>query len=252
MPKAFTIINADDFGLSDSVNRAIAEAFGGGIISNTTMLANGKAFDEAVKLAGECGFAGKVGIHFNLTEGEPLTDGIKNYPAFCDNGVFHGSINRLKPLTAAEKDAVYREFVAQAKKIKAAGFDIDHADSHHHIHTAIFIAPAVFRVCREFGIEKIRIHRNVGNIPSYKKIVKNIYNKNLRKKGFKTTDYFCSLDDIKDAGLPESLEIMVHPDYNKNGVLIDRHNFTNGVPTGAPLPSLENGRNIKLSCYGDL
>lgn len=116
------IINADDFGLSESVNRAITTAFSEGLINNTTMLTNGRAFDEAVKIANENGFEKKVGIHFNLTEGEPLTDNIKKCSVFCENGIYHGRINRTKPLGLAEKSAVYEELEAQAKKVRAAGF----------------------------------------------------------------------------------------------------------------------------------
>lgn len=246
-----TIINADDFGLSDSANRAISAAFSGRLISDTTMMANGEAFGEAVTIANENGFSDKIGIHFNLTEGVPLTEDIKKYPSFCKKGVFHGTINRLKPLSKSEKAAVYRELSAQVQRIKTAGLNIDHADSHHHIHTAVFIAPVVFRVCGENGVNKIRLHRNIGSIPSYKKVIKNLYNKNLRKKGFLTTEYFGSLEDIRDV-LPEKLEIMVHPDYDETGVLIDRRNFADGSPAGVPLPSLENERGIKLGSYGDL
>lgn len=246
------IINADDFGLSKSVNRAIAEAIKSSLISNTTMMANGPAFDEAVRLANENGFTDKVGIHFNLTEGEPLSDSIKECPAFCENGIFHGRINRLKPLSKAEKTAVYKELSAQVRKIKSAGLAIDHADSHHHIHTAVFIAPIVFRVCSENGITKIRLHRNIGAIPSYKRTIKNLYNKNLFRKGFLTVQHFGSLDDIKGGPLPDSLEVMVHPDYDKDGVLIDRRDFFGGVPAGIPLPCLEKETNARLESYGDL
>ena len=247
-----TIINADDFGLSESATNAITEAFRKGLISDTTMLANGEAFDAAVKLATENGFDKNVGIHFNLTAGKPLTDGIKNFPAFCENGVFHGNINRLKPLCSAEKSAIYKELSAQVTKIKTAGFAIDHADSHHHIHTAVFIAPIVFHVCGEFGIDKIRLHRNIGNIPTYKRVVKRIYNMILCKKGFKATAYFGGIDDINNARLPDNLEIMVHPDYNTDGILIDRESIQIGVPFGAPLFSVADKYGVKLISYGDL
>lgn len=246
------IINADDFGLSSSVNRAIATAFQDGLISDTTMLANGKAFNEAVKIAKVGGFEKKVGVHFNLTEGEPLTDDIKECSSFCENGIFHHKNNRLKPLSRFEKSAVYKELSAQAEKIKSAGFSIDHADSHHHIHTAFFIAPIVFRICKENAIDKIRLHRNIGNVPSYKRIIKNLYNKALRKKGFITTDYFGSLKDISDVPPPDKLEIMVHPDYDKNDVLIDRRDFIDGIPAGVPLYSIADAKEINLISYGDL
>lgn len=246
-----TIINADDFGLSKSVNKAITDAFEGGLISNTTMLANGGYFDEAVNLAGEHNFSHKVGIHFNLTEGVPLTDDMKNCAAFCENGKFHKRINRLKPLNKSEKAAVYKELSAQAQKIKNAEFDIDHADSHHHIHTAVFIAPIVLRVCRENGINKIRLHRNIGAIPSYKKLIKDLYNKSLNKKGFLTVKHFGSLKDIESV-LPSDLEIMVHPDYDKKGFLIDRRCMEDGFPTGVPLYSVADKYGTELTSYGDL
>ncbi|MBO4693996.1 MAG: ChbG/HpnK family deacetylase [Clostridia bacterium] len=245
------IINADDFGLSESANRAIADAFDKGLISNTTMLANGKAFDEAVVLANKHGFCDKVGIHFNLTQGIPLTDDIKYCATFCENGKFHNRINRLKLLNESEKTAVYKELSAQVKKLKNAGFIIDHADSHHHIHTALFISPIVLRICRESGINKIRLHRNTGAIPCYKKAVKNIYNKRLVKKGFYTTGLFGSLKDI-DSDLPPDIEIMVHPDYDKNNILIDRRNFENGTPAGVPLLSISDKFGVELISYGDL
>lgn len=245
------IINADDFGLSESASRAIAEAFDKNLISNTTMMANGEYFDDAVLLAKENGFADKIGIHFNLTEGVSLTDDIKTCPAFCENGVFHKRINRLKPLNKTEKDAVYKELSAQVEKIKKSGFSIDHADSHHHIHTAIFISPIVLHICKENGINKIRLHRNIGKINSYKKAIKSVYNNNLRKKGFKTTKYFGSLKDIEEV-LPKGLEIMVHPDFDKDGMLIDRRAFIDNTPSGVPLYNIEEKFGVKLQSYGDL
>ena len=246
------VINADDFGLSSSVNRAITNAFQSGLISNTTILANGRAFNEAVKIAKESNFKTKVGIHFNLTEGKPLTDDIKKCSSFCENGIFHHKNNRLKPLSSFEKSAVYKELSAQVQKIKSAGLNIDHADSHHHMHTAIFIAPIVFRICKENGINKIRLHRNIGDISYYKKIVKNLYNKTLNREGFITTDYFGSLKDISDAPLPDNLEIMVHPDYDKDDVLIDRRDFVNDIPVGVPLYNPTQKTDNALISYGDL
>lgn len=247
-----TIINADDFGLSESVNRAVCTAFNNHLISNTTILANGKFFEDAVALAKENGFAEKVGIHFNLTEGEPLTEDIKGCPSFCKNGVFHHKNNRLKPLSSFENNALYKELSAQAAKLKNAGLTVDHADSHHHIHTAVFIAPIVFRVCKENDIKRIRLHRNLGNIPFYKRVVKDLYNKTLHSKGFITTDYFGSLKDIDGIDLPDRLEIMVHTDYDKNGILIDRRDFADGKPEGVPLCAVAGNDGSKLISYGDL
>lgn len=215
------IVNADDFGLNGHCTDAIARSFRADLITDTTMVANGSAFEAAAKLASS-EFAGRVGIHFNLTESVPLTDDIKHLPMFCKDGVFHNKINRLKPLNRCERKAVYEELTAQCNKLFEAGVNPTHADSHHHIHTAIFIAPIVLRVCRENGIQKVRLHRNLGSISHIKKVVKNLYNVALNRR-FTTTDFMGGVDDINLGIQPEgTVEIMVHPDLNGSGQIIDR------------------------------
>ncbi|MBR4173293.1 MAG: ChbG/HpnK family deacetylase [Clostridia bacterium] len=242
------IINADDFGLNERCSMAIAEAFSKGLITDTTMMASGDFFDGAVSLCREKGFDNRIGIHFNITEGTPLTDDIKNFRRFTENGKFHGRINRLKPLSKAEKNAVYEELSAQIARIEGTGLKITHADSHHHIHTAVFIAPVVIKVCREHGVAKIRLHRNIGDISLPKRLVKKAYNSFLHKKGFITTRFFGSMEDLGSE--LDNLEIMVHPDYDKDGNLIDRIDEAGGYPIGKELKKI--GGNIKLTGYGEL
>ena len=236
------LINADDFGLFEHNSRAIAEAFEKGYITDTTAMATGEWIDEALALAKEEGFFDRIGIHFNLTEGVPLTEEMKNCSMFVENGRFHKHPDRLHPLTKEEEEAVYKELTAQVKKLTDAGVVLTHADSHHHIHTGPFLVPIVLRICHENGIEKIRLHRNLGKIKLYKRIVKKRYNNYLHKNGMKTTKRFGSLEDALLCGTPDLTEIMVHPDYDKDGLLIDRIKFEDGVPFGealsriAPLP----------------
>ena len=71
------IVNADDFGLNQSVNRAIAESFRNGLCLNTTLIVNMPYADEAVEIAYKEGFSDRVGLHLNLTEGVPLTEPIR-------------------------------------------------------------------------------------------------------------------------------------------------------------------------------
>ena len=246
------IINADDFGLNEHNSKAIAEAFEKGWITDTTMMANEPYFEKAVTLAKEKGFINRIGIHLNLTDGDPLTEDIKQCRSFVANGRYHHKNNRIKPLSQFEKDAVYKELTAQVEKIQSAGITITHADSHHHIHTAVFVAPIAARVCKEHGINKIRLHRNIGSILGFKRFVKTKYNKWLREQGFRTTEFFGSLRDIEGAELPDRCEIMVHPDYDKNGVLIDRHGEEDGFPIGKKLPDLKAERNVVLKGYSDL
>lgn len=245
------IVNADDFGLNERNSKAIAEAFEKGLITDTTMLANGEYFDKALALAKQKGFFDKIGIHLNITEGVPLTTGILDCPRFVTNGRFNKRYDRTKRLTDAEKTAIFQELDAQVKKLQSAGIQITHADSHHHIHTGIFVAPIAAQVCKKHGINKIRLHRNLGHISLIKRIVKKKYNNWLRRQGFVTTEYFAYVMDIDGAAVPDNTEIMVHPDYDKSSTLIDRSGMENSIPTGKPLPDYR-GKNVILRGFVDL
>ena len=247
------IVNADDFGLNERNSKAIAEAFDKGLITDTTVLANGEYLDEALTLAREKGFFKKLGVHLNLTEGEPLTEDIKGCPRFVTDGRFNKvyNQNRTSPLKKAEKAAIEKELDAQISRLEAAGVKLTHADSHHHIHTAVFVAPIAERVCKAHGINKMRLHRNLGNINAVKRFVKKKHNRRLRKQGFITTDYFAYVMDIRDSEIPDNTEIMVHPDFDKDGVLIDRRGMENGFPIGYPLPDFRKD-DAKLKGYAEL
>ena len=89
------IRNADDFGKSESVNRAIMTCFEKGFVDRTTLMVNMDAAESAVSLAKSAGFADRVGIHLNLTEGMPLTAPIRSNPLLCDaNGRFHAAFRQ--------------------------------------------------------------------------------------------------------------------------------------------------------------
>ncbi len=245
-------INADDFGLTESCTKAIKQALEEKLITDTTMVANGEAFEQAVEWSKEDLFANRIGVHFNLTEGVPLTEEIKQCAMFVEDGRFHNRINRLKKPNKIEREAAYQELAAQVQKLKDAGISISHADSHHHIHTAVFLFPIVRRVCKAHHIEKIRLHRNVGVKSKIKFVVKKIYNCFLKKHGFKTTEFFGSVDDVECVGLNDQMEIMVHPDYNQAGELIDRIDTENGWPTGKPLFDIKERYGVQLISYGEL
>lgn len=246
------IVNADDFGLNEHCSKAIATAFAKGLVTDTTMMATGEYFDEAVDLANREGFADRIGIHLNLTEGVPLTDAILREPRFVTSGRFNKSYDRTKRLTVSEKAAIYRELSAQIERIQKAGIIITHADSHHHIHTGVFVAPIAAQVCREHAIGKIRIHRDLCELSFLKRFVMKRYNRWLKKQGFVTTDHFAYVMDIHDDGIPDNTEILVHPDFDKEGVLIDRRGIKDGYPIGKPLPDLSAGGKIMLTGYTEL
>ena len=67
------IINADDFGFTSGVNRAIAEAHLHGVVTSSTLMANGKSFAGAVELARDMPSL-SVGCHVVLIDGEPVVE----------------------------------------------------------------------------------------------------------------------------------------------------------------------------------
>ena len=236
------IINADDFGWSQSCSDAILETFRKGWITTTTAVAGGEAFDYAVERIFKTEYPDRVGIHFDLTEGTPLTDGMKKDDFFCNgDGVYHMHPQRYQRLDAVRRKTVYDELTAQVKRIRETGLAIHHADSHHHIHTAPFITPIVLQVMKENGIHRLRIQRNIGNIPGYKRLLKRLMNTGLRPYAY--SDLFGSFDDAKwaekYADSKKKLEIMCHPDYTRDGVLIDRGgDCTYDDPAGTPMEEL--------------
>lgn len=226
------IINADDFGMNERCSKAISEAFLRGLVTDTTIMANGGYFEQALQLAAKSGFARKIGIHLNITEGIPLTEEIKKLPDFVTDGKFNKQYDWNKQLSPAEEEAVYKELSAQVDKVEKAGISITHADSHHYIHNAPFIAPIAERVFKEHNITKIRLMRNWGDMPDSDRQKAEEYKAELRAKGFITTDYFGRLSEAENEDLPDSIELLVHPDFDKDGNLIDRHGIVDGYAVG--------------------
>src|SRR6266481_1430866 len=107
--------NADDFGMSAEVNRAIVEAFENNVISSATLMTNMPGFDEACELAHRHRLLDKIGLHLNLTSGYPLSAPIRRCPRFCDNvGMFHAR-QTLFRLSKEERLAVETEIESQIK-----------------------------------------------------------------------------------------------------------------------------------------
>ena len=229
------IINGDDIGYSESCSNAIAEALRKHLITHTTMMANGESFETAVALAKQFHLESKVGIHFNLTEGKPLTAAITACAAFTANGRFHKQYLRCpRQLKKAEQEAVFEELSAQAERMLAAGFAVAHADSHHYIHSFLFLAPIAAQVCRAYGIRRVRLNRTFDTAKHPRVTEGRMDNAWWREQGFVTTAHFGRLADMAQP-LLENTEIMVHPDFDKNGVLIDREGYADSFPEGTPL-----------------
>ncbi|MBE7046926.1 MAG: ChbG/HpnK family deacetylase [Ruminococcaceae bacterium] len=249
------IINADDFGYSASVNKAIAECFEKNYINRTTVMVNMPGFSEAVSIAGEKGFFDSVGLHLNLTEGKALSEECAKSELCDENGYFKGIfhipfISRLY-LKKSVRNAIYQEAEAQIKAFLDAGFTLRHIDSHNYTHSYISVYSSIKKLIQKYGFTSTRISRNVAqegfSLPF--KIYKGLFNSLIKKlkvngKKIYTTDYFCSWQDFlksdnKDL-IRENIEFMTHPDY-KGGVLTD-----NTLPEPHPFCDEETIRKYNL------
>lgn len=241
------MVNGDDYGLNERCSRAIAQALDDGLITDTTMIANGDYFDGAVRLAREQGFSDRIGVHFNLTEGEPLTEDIRSIPDFVAGGRFRKDYLRApRPLSEAEREAVYAELTAQIERIMQAGIGVTHADAHHYIHNCPALAPIVVQVCRAHGVDRVRLQRNIGGAAGFEE-----NNRFWRGQGFLTTTYFGRMSDL-EGEIPDRVEIMVHPDFDRHGRLIDRSGFEDGCAVGGPLRDLRKEPGVILLNCRDL
>ncbi len=151
------IVNADDFGISEGVNRGIAEAHRRGILTSTTVMANMPAFDHAVKTALENPTLG-VGVHLNLTSGRPLLAVSRVPDLVGSDGRFCSLRSVLRRLTLGrpEPGQIEAELSAQVERVLAAGISPTHLDSHHHVHMHPRLQPVAIRVARRYGIRSLR------------------------------------------------------------------------------------------------
>jgi hopanoid biosynthesis associated protein HpnK len=152
------IVNADDFGLTEGVNRAVIEGHVHGIITSTSLLANGAAFDSAVAMSKSYAKLG-VGVHLNLTEGRPVSVP-SEIPSLVNSQEFFasGAVRQAKRIFTgrANLSEVERELRSQIEKVSAARVRITHLDGHQHLHLLPPILEIVINLAREFEIGAVR------------------------------------------------------------------------------------------------
>jgi len=152
------IINADDFGLCDGVNKAVAQAHTDGVLTSATIMANMPAADEAVKIAKKLPNLG-IGVHLNLTEGRPLSKDTCIDRLLDTDGQFASSLFKLSLFSLAGhkiREAIRAELAAQIQWVIDNGLKPTHLDSHKHIHTFPQLFSIVCQLAGRFQIPAIR------------------------------------------------------------------------------------------------
>jgi predicted glycoside hydrolase/deacetylase ChbG (UPF0249 family) len=223
-PRKQLVVNADDFGFTPDVNAGIVEAHRYGILTATTLMANGDAFDDAVRLARETPTL-DIGCHLVLIGGRSLLTG-EPLPATAPQLVAALAMGRIR---------VYDELAAQLRRIADTGLGPTHLDTHKHTHLAPTVLNAVARVAEEFGVRWVRrpfdfpLHTLRQGVPRMKRLTSDAlglmrrrFHRVLAKHGCRTTDHFAGfqitghfrtqeLIELMSVIPQGSTELMVHP-----------------------------------------
>ncbi|GAA6614623.1 hopanoid biosynthesis-associated protein HpnK [Scytonema sp. NUACC26] len=155
----FAIINGDDFGLSSGVNQAIIKAHKEGVLTSTSLMVTGEAFDEAVSLA-RTHPSLAVGLHLVLVCGRAalppdqishLVDSTGNFPYSPSISGLRYQFNRLT------HEELRREIRAQLEKFRSSGLHLSHVDGHLHMHVHPVVLRILVELAREFNIRVIRL-----------------------------------------------------------------------------------------------
>lgn len=158
------IINADDFGLTAGVNRAIVEAHERGVVSSATLMANGSAFDDAVALAQSQPRLG-VGCHIVLVDGAPLVENPATHTLLDGNGSREGSprfregLGKFAVLALTGRlspEEIEAEAMAQIGRLQSSGIAVTHLDSHKHTHMFPQVFRPLLRAAKACGVRAIR------------------------------------------------------------------------------------------------
>ena len=241
------IVNADDLGWTEGVNRGIAEAHRHGIVTSTSMLANGKAFAKAVELVEKMPALG-IGVHLNLSDGAPVAERKQVGSLVNSKGIMQGGPESLLLRMARRGlavEQVEREWDAQIRKVRDAGIQPTHLDGHKHVHMLPGLFEIALRLGKRHGIGAVRIAHEASPLRAALsageeqhagvvmrqgvqarglKLLARDARELAERAGIATADYFCGIAQTGELtregiarlleNLPEgTTELMCHPGY---------------------------------------
>jgi chitin disaccharide deacetylase len=155
------IVNADDFGFTSGVNRAIVQAHTHGIVTSSTLMANGRAFAEAAQLA-KTVQALSIGCHVVLIDGEPVLDAAQLPSLTIASKTTSPFRDGLKAFAARaiagriDPEQIAAETTAQIRKIQSAGIIVSHFDTHKHTHLFPKILRPLLSAAAACGVRALR------------------------------------------------------------------------------------------------
>jgi predicted glycoside hydrolase/deacetylase ChbG (UPF0249 family) len=214
------IVNADDLGASEPINKEVFDLMESGLVTSATIMSNAPAFAHAAERTRDfpnCSF----GVHLNLSAFRPMSYSPGLDPVLDEIGNLSRKVFEV-PITAGMQAAFLQEWTAQVQHVYDAGVPISHFDSHHHAHTIPKLFPVLKALQRRFGIRKVRSTINLlppeERMSSLRSLKKALFRFALHHYyPTKSPDGFATFDDfaaaLKSGRLPkfQFLELMVHP-----------------------------------------
>ncbi|MBE3589878.1 MAG: carbohydrate deacetylase [Firmicutes bacterium] len=209
MTARYVIVNADDFGLSESVNRGVCDAHRAGVVTSATVMANMPGFLDAVRRARAMPGLG-VGLHVNFTYGRPLTPPELVPTLVGYDGAFFYRDLEARAVGAWSAEEVARELAAQWNRARRAGLRLTHLDSHHHVqrHPVVYAAMARLAASEELPMrrtaDEFPADLPFPHPPTTDRLISDVYFMGDGRERF--------LARIRSIG-PGVTEIMTHPGY---------------------------------------
>jgi predicted glycoside hydrolase/deacetylase ChbG (UPF0249 family) len=162
MSERLLIVNADDYGLTEGVCRAILRGHREGIVTSTSALVIGPAFDRCAPWLADAPDLG-VGVHLALVGEDPPLLSASEIPTLVDrSGHLPLSWRRFLPRIAARRidpADVEREMTAQYERAVAAGIRPTHLDTHQHLHLWPGVGDVLTRLALRWGVPAVRVTR---------------------------------------------------------------------------------------------
>jgi len=162
------IVNADDYGLTAAVSEAILRAHREGIVTSTSVLVLAPAFAMSARFLRDTDTIG-IGAHLAAVGEDPPLLSAREIPTLVNaRGYLPKSWRQLLPRIAARRidlDDVEREWSAQLYAMAAADLQVDHVDSHQHVHVFPGLRNVALRVARSHGVAAVRVPRSAATSP---------------------------------------------------------------------------------------
>jgi chitin disaccharide deacetylase len=283
------IVNADDLGWTEGVNRGILDAHRKGLVTSTSLLANGRAFASALQVARNNPELG-VGVHLNLSDGPPTAPANEVPGLLNEAGDLEGGPQGILLKIASRSlrvDEVEREWDAQITKLLAAGLHPSHLDGHKHVHMLPGLFEIALRLAKKHKIAAIRVSHeqsklrtvlSSGGLQKTSVVLRQgVQARGLKllapdakdmaeRLGIASTDYFCGIaqtgaltrEGVENLleNLPDgSTELMCHPGYSDDDLrksstrLKDSREVELRILTDTAVRKLVATRGIRLINY---